>query len=61
MSKYWTRYLDIVIGAIALYLGGSAMQHWLDYYRYPYMRCITLFEQSTDSNKEETYELAGRI
>jgi hypothetical protein len=61
MIKYRTRYLDIVIGAIALYLGGPAMQHWLAYYRYPYMRCITLFEQSPDSNKEETCELADRI
>jgi hypothetical protein len=61
MIKYQTRYLDIVIGAIALYLGGPAMQHWLAYYRYPYMRCITIFEQCPYSNKEETVGLADRI
>ena len=61
MIKYRTRYLDIVIGAIALYLEGPAMQHWLGYYRYPYMRCITLFEQCSDANKVEMVGLADRI
>lgn len=59
--KYRNQCLDMVIGAAGLYLGGAAMQHWLAYYRYPYMRCITLFEEAPDSNKEETVETAYRI
>jgi hypothetical protein len=57
MIKYRNRYLDIVNGAIALYLGGPAFQHWLAYYRYPYMRCIIIFELNPHNNKEETLEL----
>jgi hypothetical protein len=57
MIKYQNRYLDIVIGAIALYLEGPAFQHWLAYYRYPYMRCITIFELNPHSNKEQTLGL----
>jgi hypothetical protein len=57
MIKYRNRYLDIVIGAIALYLGGPAFQHWLAYYRYPYMRCITALELTLHSSKEENLEL----
>ena len=53
MIKYQNRYLDIVIGAIALYLGGPAFQHWLAYYRYPYMRCINILELNSNKNKEE--------
>lgn len=49
MIKHRNQCLDIVIGAVALYPGGPAMQHWLAYYRYPYMRCIILFEQNPDS------------
>jgi len=60
MIKYRDQYLDIAIGAIGLYLGGRAMQHWLAYYRYPYMRCITLFEQNPDGNKVETIEFVDR-
>ena len=52
--------LDVVIGGIALYLGGAVMQHWLASYRYPYMQCITLFEHNPYSNKEEGLELAER-
>ena len=59
--KYRNQCLDMVIGAAGLYLGGAAMQHWLAYYRYPYMRCITLFEEGPDSNKEETVELVCKI
>ena len=51
MMKYRNQWLEIVIGATALYLGGPAMQHWLAYYCYPYSRCITLFEQNPDNNK----------
>jgi len=57
MNEYRSRYIDIFIGAIALFLGGPAFQHWLAYYRYPHMRCITIFELNPDSRKEETLEL----
>jgi hypothetical protein len=53
MIKYQNQWLDILIGAIALYLGGPAMQHWLSYYRYPHMRCISLFEPKFLYNKDE--------
>jgi hypothetical protein len=57
MMKCRDQWLDIVIGATALYLGGPAIQHWLAYYRYPYMRCSTLFEGSANRNNTEAIDL----
>ena len=47
-------WLDLLCGAAAICLGGwGAFAHWLAYYRYPYMRCISLFEP-------HDYERVGR-
>jgi hypothetical protein len=37
-------WIDILNGAAAICLGGwAAFAHWLAYYRYPFMRCSSVF------------------
>ena len=46
---------------LAFPCGTAYFQHHLGYYRYPEMRCITVFEQSRDTDKEEALEMVDRI
>jgi hypothetical protein len=59
MIEYRNQWLDIFIGAIALYLGGPAMQHRLAYYRYPICAVSLSLSQNLDSNKDERLEMSG--